>query len=76
MVVRIFEALNRRPVILPLPEPALAAAVGAAHRLGLLGATAEAVRRINRDLTFDGARARSCLDFAPRSFAPELPVER
>ncbi len=76
MVERVFEASNRRPLILPLPELALAAAVGGARRLGLLGVTAEAVRRINRDLTFDSAPARSCLDFAPRGFAPELPAER
>jgi nucleoside-diphosphate-sugar epimerase len=76
LVVRIFETLNRRAVILPLPELVLAAAVGGAHRLGLLGVTAETVRRINRDLTFDGAPARSCLDYAPRGFAPELPAER
>jgi nucleoside-diphosphate-sugar epimerase len=76
MVERIFEALNRRPAILPLPEPVLAAAVGAANRLGLLGVTAEAVRRINRDLTFDGAPAGARLDFAPRGFAPELPLGR
>jgi nucleoside-diphosphate-sugar epimerase len=72
MVERIFAALNRRPMILPLPEPALAAAVSAAHRLGLLGVTAEAVRRINRDLTFDGTPAGAYLDFAPRGFTPEL----
>jgi nucleoside-diphosphate-sugar epimerase len=76
MVRRIFQALNRRPRILLLPEPALAVAVAGLRRLGLIDATAEAVRRMNRDLTVDGAPARVHLGYRPRAFRPELPVAR
>lgn len=76
MVQRIFRAANRRPRILLLPEPALAAVVVGLRRLGLTEATAQVVRRMNRDLTVDGAPARRQLDYRPRPFTPELSGER
>ncbi len=76
MVERIFAALGRSARILPLPPPVLAAAVAGGRRLGLAEATAEAVRRMNRDLVFDDAAARASLGYAPRAFAPELPGGR
>lgn len=75
MVQRIFLALGRRPRILLLPEPVLAVAVDSLRRLGRIDVTAETVRRMNQDLTADGAPARVHLGYRPRAFTPELPDE-
>ncbi len=73
MVERIFQAANRAPRILLLPEPALVFMVACLRRLGLIEAGPEVVRRMNRDLTVDATPARVHLDYRPRPFAPELP---
>jgi nucleoside-diphosphate-sugar epimerase len=76
MVQRIFRAVNCRPRILLLPEPVLATMVAGLRRLGVVDAAPEVVRRMNQDLTVDGAPARTQLGYRPRPFAPELSGER
>lgn len=68
MVRRAFQAVGRSPVIIPLPESALGAAVDSCRRMGLTTYGSEMVRRMNRDLVFDDSRARAILDYAPRPF--------
>ncbi len=71
MVVRVFEALGRKPRILTI-QPAL-------WRLGLRaaapllpGATAGMGERMGADLTFDGAPAARDFGWSPRPFRPDF----
>ncbi len=68
LVGRVFQAVGRSPVIVPLPESVLSAAVNACRRMGLTAYGSEVVRRMNRDLVFDDSRARAILGYAPRPF--------
>lgn len=73
MAERVFRAQGRRPRVLGLPVPWLAAAFTLATRLKLLrkdGVSASAFARMNEDLVFDRAEAEAVLGFAPRPFTP------
>jgi uncharacterized protein YbjT (DUF2867 family) len=73
MVVRIFEAMGRRPHIVQIPEPALRAATAVAARLPGLGSIDPAmVDRMKRDMVFPLADAQAAFDYAPRRFRPTL----
>jgi nucleoside-diphosphate-sugar epimerase len=73
MVLRVFEALGRRPRIVPVPEPALRAATAVAARLPGLGSVDPAmVDRMKRDMVFPLADARAAFGYAPRPFRPTL----
>ena len=73
MVYRVFESLDRRPRVVPLPL-GLASAAFHVWR-GATGATYSAARleRMNRALTLDPAPAREVLGIECRSFHPEFP---
>jgi nucleoside-diphosphate-sugar epimerase len=71
MVVRIFEAMGRRPRIVSVPEPLLRAATVVAARLPGLGSVDPAmVERMKRDMVFSVADAQAAFGYAPRSFRP------
>jgi len=72
MVVRIFEALGRRPRLLDL-SPALWRLALALASPWLPGATAAMGMRMSEDLAFDAAPARADFGYAPRPFRPEFP---
>jgi nucleoside-diphosphate-sugar epimerase len=72
MVLRIFQALGRRPRVLALP-PALWAFGFALARLFLPGTTAAMGARMEADLTFDGSAAQTDFSWRPRRFCPHFP---
>lgn len=69
----IFRSHRRKPVIVPLPERLLSVGAKVFRSLALAGYGPEVFRRMNRDLVFDDARARTILGYAPRPFQPEVP---
>ena len=72
MVRRVFHAMGRKPVIVPLPERLLSVGAKVFRSLALAGYGPEVFRRMNRDLVFDDARARTILGYAPRPFQPKV----
>jgi nucleoside-diphosphate-sugar epimerase len=71
MAERVFEGLDRRPRVLPLPE--------GLWRLGFVlarpflpGATAQMGARMSENLTFDGAAATADFGWNPRPFRPKF----
>ena len=76
MVRKVFLAMGRRPVIVPLPEWLMSAGAKAFRSLEMVEYGPEAFRRMNRDLVFDDARARTVLGYAPRPFEPEVPFDQ
>lgn len=71
MMAAVFDALDRPPRMVGVPEGVLVTAVQVAGMLRLArGVSPEMVRRQNRDLVFDDRLARERLGHAPRPFAP------
>jgi len=71
MAVRIFEALGRRPRIVPIPPAVWALGLKLASPV-LPGATAAMGARMSEDLTFDAAPAQRDFGWAPRDFRPRF----
>jgi nucleoside-diphosphate-sugar epimerase len=72
MVVRIFAALRRRPVVVALPAALLRRAF-AVLRIGRSSAYSPALfDRMNQDLVFDAEPARRALGYRPRPFEPDF----
>ena len=70
MVARVFAALGRPRLLLPVPLPAFRAAVALLRRLPRYRHwSAAMVERMNRDLLFDHAEAARDLAFKPKAFA-------
>jgi nucleoside-diphosphate-sugar epimerase len=74
MVRRIFQAMGKRPVIVPLPELPLRLAASASRALRIFEYDPAVFSRMNWDLVFDDAPARCALGYSPRRFEPELPA--
>lgn len=71
MVGRTLAVLDPRPRLLRLPTPLFRAMVGAAGGLGMArGIHPAMLDRLDADLVFDAADARSDLGYAPRAFVP------
>ncbi len=71
MTGRLFDSLNKRRLIISLPAELWAMAFALARPL-LPGATAAMGRRMETDLTFDGAPAARDFGWAPRPFNPKF----
>jgi len=75
MLERIFQALGRRPRVLPLPVSLYRASIAAARILpryrGLTPAVAD---RMNQDMVFDSSAAMRDFGLKPRAFAPGVPA--
>jgi hypothetical protein len=67
----VFEGLDRRPAILPLPEELWRLAFALARPL-LPGATAQMGARMSEDLAFDGSAATADFGWNPRPFRPDF----
>jgi nucleoside-diphosphate-sugar epimerase len=74
MVRRIFEGLGRPARIPALPLPLLTLGLHCAGRIGGVGYSPALFARMNQDLAFDGAEARTRLDYAARPFRPDFPM--
>ncbi len=74
MVRRIFQAMEKRPVIVPLPELPLRLAARAFRALRISEYEPAVFSRMSWDLVFDDAPARCALGYSPRRFEPELPA--
>jgi nucleoside-diphosphate-sugar epimerase len=73
MLERIFQALGRRPRILPVPLALYRGALAAARlHPRLRGLSLDVADRMNQDLVFDYADAVRDLGYRPRGFAPEF----
>jgi nucleoside-diphosphate-sugar epimerase len=75
MLERIFEALGRRPRVLPLPVSLYRAAIAAARLLPRYRALTPAVAdRMNQDMVFDSNAAMRDFGLKPRAFTPGVPA--
>jgi nucleoside-diphosphate-sugar epimerase len=73
MVGRIFDALGKRRLIVPLPMPAFSAAIRCARLLPAFSHLTPAMaRRMNEDLVFDHTPAVQDFGFTPRPFRPKI----
>ena len=73
MVCRVFEALDRRPRVIPLPLGLARAAFRVWRRATGAPYSAARLDRMNRALTLDPAPVREILGIECRSFHPEFP---
>jgi nucleoside-diphosphate-sugar epimerase len=75
MVERIFQSLNRRPRVLPLPVGLYRAAIAVARLLPRYRSLTPAVAdRMNQDMVFDSSEAMRDFGLKPRGFAPGVPA--
>ena len=72
MVERIFAALGRRPLILPVPAIILRSAFALGRHIVSSGYSPVLFQRMNQDLVFDSSAARAALNYDPRSFEPKF----
>jgi hypothetical protein len=73
MLERIFQALGRRPRLLPVPLGTYRAALRMARlHPQFRNLSLDVADRMNRDLVFDYGDATRDLGFHPRSFHPEF----
>ena len=71
MLERIFQALGKRPRVLPLPVSLYRAAIATARVLPRYRSLTPAVAdRMNQDMVFDSSAAMRDLGLKPRSFSP------
>lgn len=73
MVGRVFDGLNRRRIIIPIPEAAWRLGFSIAKPL-FPGANVAWGTRMQRDMVFDGSEAFKDLDWRPRDFHPSFHV--
>jgi hypothetical protein len=72
MVERVFQAMGRKPRILPVPTGLLAAGFKLARPFLGAGYSPALIARMNANLVFDGEEAWTILDLAPRDFQPNF----
>ena len=73
MVGRIFDALGKRRLIVPLPMSVFSAGISCARLLPAFNHLTPAMaRRMKEDLVFDNTGAIEDFGFAPRSFRPTI----
>jgi nucleoside-diphosphate-sugar epimerase len=73
MVGRIFDALGKRRLIVPLPMSVVGAAISCARLLPAFNHLTPAMaRRMNEDLVFDHTLAIQDFGFTPRPFRPKI----
>ena len=75
MVRRIFQSLDRRPVLLYLPLGLARTAFYVWQSLTSTKYSAASLERMNMDLTLDPAPVRDALQIAYRPFRPEFPEQ-
>lgn len=76
MVRRIFRALGRRPLLLPLPLGLARPAFHSWKALSGQDYSVASLERMNMNLALDPAPARQALGFTGRPFRPEFPDRR
>lgn len=70
MAVRIFEILEKKPLIVSLPTQPIVAGCKLLDLLLSKKVNSEMFVRMNQDLAYDQSDAQQCLHYAPRTFQP------